>query len=294
MNVVLGIDFSGGHLYPALAFAEALRKSKPQVNILFAGASKEQSRAIEKAGFVSIGFRMRFRQLLLESFLRFFEAIYILLRFSPSCVYGFGGRNSFFLVLIASFFRPTYIYEPNVVLGKANRILTHFCRRTFRGIGGVEKASFKEVYVGVPIRQSIIARANISPSQILLRLDLQTDRKYFTVFIFGGSQGSYVINNTVIEALRFLKGEAFQFIHITGRKEKGEIEATCKEYGFFCFCRSFFDDIGILYQASHLVLCRGGASSLAEINFFSRPALQIKPRLPHEKVSDQANPSPKM
>jgi len=275
MNVVLGVDFSGGHLYPALTFAKALKQSRPRLNVLFTGANRSQEEVIKGAGFISIGFKVQFRQILLESFLRFFEAIYILLRFSPSRVYGFGGRNSFFLILIASFFRPTYIYEPNVVLGKANKILIHFCRRTFRGIRNTEKTAAKEIYVGVPIRQSIIAKANISPSQILRRIDLQTDRKYFTVFIFGGSKGSLVINNTVTEALKFLQKNAFQFIHITGQEGKEKVEAIYREYGFFCFCRAFFDDMGILYQASHLVVCRGGASSLAEINFFSRPAIVV-------------------
>ena len=134
MKIVLASDKSKGHLYPALVFARHCTSRYPRSSVVFYGVRKEERSKLEGEGFLCVGHDLGFRNLFLEGVLRFIEALAILLLIRPKKVFGFGGRNSFFIVLLSSVFTSTYLYEPNIDFGKANKILSFFVKRSFLGL----------------------------------------------------------------------------------------------------------------------------------------------------------------
>lgn len=131
MRVLLACERSAGHIFPALGFAKKLSEKS---QVYFFVSSPFLKKYIEKQGFSCFGQSFKFRNFLVEGIWRLFEALYLILKIKPEKVIGFGGRDSFFLVLFSTFLRlKTAIYEPNLKLGRANRLLVPFVTEVLRG-----------------------------------------------------------------------------------------------------------------------------------------------------------------
>ncbi len=281
MNILLACERSAGHVFPALSIASALagnipRKEEPEApaRYLFITAP-DFNKYLEDKTIRIVGRPFLFRNILLEGVWRFFEALYLIIKLKPGKVIGFGGRDSFFIVLLSCLFRiETVIYEPNISFGKANRVLSRFVRQTWRGLGDIPGSS-KERSIGIPLRKNIV---RVDASQACQRLGLGQAP---VILCFGGSQGSAFINKIFLEFIRQAKQDGlplrvpFEVIHLTGPLEYFQIQQFYTTIGIKAFVRDFYYDMQFVYSAAHLAICRAGANTLAELSFFGLPAVIV-------------------
>jgi len=268
MKILLACERSGGHIFPAITFAKKIEKDllakglKPK--IYFFATSYFLKGYIEKEGFIVLGRSFTLRNLFTESIWRFFEALFILFWLRPDKVIGFGGRDSFFLVLLSScFFLDTAIYEPNLSFGQANKILSLFVKKIFRGF----KAS-KGKTIGIPLRKNIKKIEKIKAREIL-----GFDRNP-VILCFGGTQGSFFINKIFQQFVQSSKIN-YQIIHITGRKSFHEISEFYDKIKNNKFIKDFYYDMELLYSASDIVIGRSGAVTLGELTYYKLPSILI-------------------
>ncbi|MCK4916764.1 MAG: UDP-N-acetylglucosamine--N-acetylmuramyl-(pentapeptide) pyrophosphoryl-undecaprenol N-acetylglucosamine transferase [Candidatus Omnitrophica bacterium] len=266
MRILLACERSGGHVFPALTIGKKIRNKSN--NVYFFVTSSALKKYIKNEGFYVLGRSFTFRNLFLELFWRCFEAFYVILKSKPHEVIGFGGRDSFFLVLWSALLGlDTKIYEPNLKFGKANRILSIFVSKMLRGFP-YEGNNKKNIVIGIPLRQNI-RKIDKSEARKILNFDNKP-----VIFCFGGSQGSVFINDVFIEFVKKFRKD-YQIIHITGKIGCFEIEQFYNTIDNRKFVRSFYYDIGVLYSAADIVVSRAGAGTLGEISFYKIPSILI-------------------
>ena len=278
MKILLACERSGGHIFPALAFGKKIRRNflqqdtRKELQIYFFVTSVHLKQYVKKENFKVIGTSLNFRNLLVELFWRPFEALYLILKIRPDKIIGFGGRDSFFLILLGSFLPlETVIYEPNVTFGRANRLLSLFSKRVLRGFDLPEKC-IKDKVIGIPLRENI---KKINKSEARKTLDFN-DKP--VVLCLGGSQGSEFINETF---LRFVRDSCcdYQIIHLSGYKNFSKVSEFYRSVEKNKFIRDFYYNIEVLYSAADIVISRAGAVTLGEISFYGLPSILI----PHPK-----------
>jgi UDP-N-acetylglucosamine--N-acetylmuramyl-(pentapeptide) pyrophosphoryl-undecaprenol N-acetylglucosamine transferase len=207
------------------------------------------------------------RNIFIEAIWRFFEALVILFKERPDMVIGFGGRDSFFLVFLGSAFGfDSAIYELNRTFGKANFLLSFFVKKIFRGFPIEGKLDKKTKVIGIPLRQNIKIIDKIKAKE-----KLGFDQR-IVVFCFGGSQGSFFLNKTIVRLAEELKVD-FQLIHLTGSRGYVEISQAYNTIDRKRFVKDFYCQMEDLYSAADIVVCRAGASTLAELAFYQIPAV---------------------
>ncbi|MDD5194347.1 MAG: UDP-N-acetylglucosamine--N-acetylmuramyl-(pentapeptide) pyrophosphoryl-undecaprenol N-acetylglucosamine transferase [Candidatus Omnitrophica bacterium] len=270
MRVLLACDRSGGHIFPALALAKrmAARKDNP-AQIYFFATSPFLKEYLKGEGFEVLGKAFPFRNLLLESFFRIFEALYLIANVRPRTTIGFGGRDSFFLIVFSAFFfRRTIIYEPNIKPGKANRILAFLAHKILTGFAE-GFSSRKKCVVGIPLRENIRV---LEKKEACRALGLSGNEP--VVLCFGGSQGSSFLNTIMTGFVRQVRGN-YQVIHLTGKREYFQIMQFYNTIEKGKFVRDFFYSMETLYSAADVVVSRCGASTLGEIAYYRKPAILI-------------------
>lgn len=282
MKILLACDRSGGHIFPALAIAKNIKEKSVvitedsggrraiahQDEIYFFAASESLRGYLAKEGFPVYGKIFSSRNLPIELAFRAIEAVYLLLKLRPQKLIGFGGRDSFFLILLGTFaFLDTAIYEPNITFGKANKVLAFFVRKIFCGFQ--ETVAGKKVKaVGIPLRKNIKV---IPKAEALKVLGFGSQP---VIFCFGGSQGSHFLNTVFMKLVESLKGDC-QVIHLTGKREYFQITQFYNKIERKSFVRDFYYAMEVLYSASDVVVCRAGALSLGELIYYALPAILI-------------------
>ena len=267
MNILLVCERSGGHVFPALCFAKKFSREKGN-NVTFFASSGFLKKHIEGSGFSVVGRVSSSRNLALEGARRFFEALRLIIKLKPDKVIGLGGRDSFFLVLLSALlFIDTAIYEPNVRMGKANKVLSFFVRKIMRGFEG-NKKSKRIVNIGVILRENIKKIDKLHARSILGFNEAPV------VLCFGGSQGASFINNMFIRFCHEFDAD-YQIIHLTGKDDYFKILPLYDKFKNNKFIKEFYHDMQVLYSASDIVVCRAGASTLGEISFYQLPSILI-------------------
>lgn len=273
MKILLACERSGGHIFPALCFGKKIlqrfkQKGQKDIQVIFFITSNYLKQYVKKEGFEVIGTSVNSRSLIVELFWRFWEALYIIIKQRPNKIIGFGGRDSFFLILFNSLLNSdTIIYEPNARLGKANRLLSLFVKKVLRGLEPLSKNKKDEV-IGIPLRENIT------------KIDKKEARKILNfneepvVLCLGGSQGSVFINKVFLDYAE-QSNSNFQIIHLTGLKDYANILERYKNIRKNKFIQDFYYQIGILYSAADVVVCRSGALTLGEISFYGLPSVLI-------------------
>jgi len=270
MTIVLACDRTGGHVYPAKILAEYIRREYPLVRIVFYGLRTAEADLLRDAGYETFGSELAYKNIVLESAVRFFEALYILLFLRPQRVVGFGGRCGVPLMLLASLCMPTALYEPNAVYGKANQILALLARKVFLGI--VPESRAKELRTGVPIRRNFFDRCH---DRVLVLKGLNLDPGAKTVLIFGGSSGARTINRTACDMISRFPTKGMQFIHVTGPSDYEEVRHAYIRTQVPAVVFPYFEDMSMLYSVCDAVVSRSGASSMAEIAYVKKPAVFV-------------------
>ena len=270
MKVLLACERSGGHVFPALALGKKLRQSlgKDESQLYYFATATNFKKYLRQANFKVYGTSFPLRGLIFEIPWRIIEAIFLLAVIRPQKIIGFGGRDSFFLLLFGSFLgKDTIIYEPNSKLGKSNKALSFLAKQVLIG--------FSQTLAGPKIKSiGVLLRENIK------RIDKNEARKALgfderpVLFCFGGSQGSSFLNKVMMQLVPHLRNSC-QFIHLTGPREYSKIAQMYNELGAKAFVRDFDYAMENLYSAADLVVSRAGASTLGELNYYQLPSILI-------------------
>jgi UDP-N-acetylglucosamine--N-acetylmuramyl-(pentapeptide) pyrophosphoryl-undecaprenol N-acetylglucosamine transferase len=280
MKILIAAGGTGGHLFPALRFAEEIKERNAGA-VLFVTSCKNQDTDILKesnmphTGLPVIGFQSRkvpdilnFSARLAVSFIR---SLFVLLRFNPDIVVGFGGYVSGPVLFSAVLLRKkTVIHEQNVYPGKTNRILSRFVDKIAVSFQDTNKY-FKKT------------RAKVIVSGNLLRKGFKRIRKsgnMFTILVIGGSQGAVLLNKLVPEAMGLIDSEKkknLKVLHISGKRDTDEerVISAYKNKDMECEVFSFTREMHKLYNESDFVIGRAGATTISELLYMAKPSILI-------------------
>jgi UDP-N-acetylglucosamine--N-acetylmuramyl-(pentapeptide) pyrophosphoryl-undecaprenol N-acetylglucosamine transferase len=295
LRIVMAGGGTGGHLFPAIAIAEAFLEKNPQNIILFVSTGRAFERAVlAKQGFrieciTAEGIKGKGIRNQLCALVRLpkgvVEALRILNRFVPDLVIGVGSYASGPLILAAWLLRiPIVLHEQNIQPGITNRILFPLAVRVHVSFPNTRfrTQSAKIRFSGNPIRKKIQECADQS---IASEPSAVSTRRPFTIGIVGGSQGAHAINLAVIQALPLLKDHGIHFIHQTGQSDLQMVQDAYRLYETSRTVQPFFQDMTDCYQQADLMICRSGATTVAEIMALGKPAIFIP--FPHASDNHQ-------
>ncbi|MBI4208703.1 MAG: undecaprenyldiphospho-muramoylpentapeptide beta-N-acetylglucosaminyltransferase [Deltaproteobacteria bacterium] len=270
---------TGGHVYPGIVVAQALKKLAPEVEPIFVGTAQGlESRIIPEQGFRLltleagkwVGRRWSDRVKTLVQLPKAYQQVKKWIReLDIQFVLGVGGYASVSPLLAAYRLRiPSGLLEVNSRPGAANKFLARFVDRVFLGLEG-GRPYFPDAKVrmsGIPVRQEFFQIPSCT-----------TDSKPFSILVFGGSQGARALNRVVIDSLSELKDlkEDLFWIHQTGLRDLHWVQEAYARHGFQSEVAAFFDPIVKYYERAHLVISRSGASTLGELLASGRPSLLI-------------------
>ncbi len=284
MRFVIAGGGTGGHLFPGIAIEEAFIEREMGNEALFIGTEKGIEAKVLAGGKFPLrtiqAMPLKGRSLLgkvkaIWSIpMAIKEAYSILKDFQPQLVLGVGGYASGPTLVAASILgMKRAIHEQNVIPGMTNRILKWFSQRIFVSFEETKKyfPDEKTIVTGNPIRREIF-----QPGENVKGIEKRKGDR-FTLLIFGGSAGAHRINEAVMRALDPLQ-EIKSFLkvfHQTGREDADWVSKGYREKGFDALVRPFFEDMGTYYQLSDLVVCRSGASTVAELAVCEKAAILI-------------------
>jgi UDP-N-acetylglucosamine--N-acetylmuramyl-(pentapeptide) pyrophosphoryl-undecaprenol N-acetylglucosamine transferase len=275
MRMVVAGGGTGGHLFPGLAVAECVAGADARTVLFVGSAYGIEARVIPQTRFafrpIPIrGLRGRGWRGALQLAVQLPGAIArawrILGEFGADVVVGVGGYASFPVVVAAWLRRlPTVLLEQNAHPGMANRALARLARRvctTFAEANAYFPAG-KVVLTGNPVRLFATPAAGL--------------RTGFTLLVFGGSQGAHRLNEAMADAAAALHAAIpdLRVIHQTGPADGAALRARYADLGVAAEVREFIDDMGAAYHAADLVVCRAGATTVAELTMLGKPAILV-------------------
>ena len=271
---------TGGHVTPALALGEALRRGGDEV--LFVGSARGlESRLVPDAGFAletlpseqvmgrsPLG-RIRGALSILRST---FKAAGVLRRFHADAVISVGGYAAMPAALAARLTaRPLFLVEPNAIPGRVNRLTARFARTVFVGFESTRGAlpeRTESLCLGVPLRRALYRAFAERPERRVPSPPLR-------VFVFGGSQGARQLNENVPEALSRLRKKSVEVFHQTGEADRADVQARYAELDLPAEVIAFEHDMPGRYAWADLAICRAGALTVAELALAGMPALLV-------------------
>jgi UDP-N-acetylglucosamine--N-acetylmuramyl-(pentapeptide) pyrophosphoryl-undecaprenol N-acetylglucosamine transferase len=272
---------TGGHIFPAIAIAQEMKKQLPDASFLFVGAKgKMEMEKIPQAGFEIEGLdiagfnrsslikNVALPYKLIKSFM---QVRRIIKNFKPDVVIGVGGYSTYPVLRWAQMKGiPTFIHEANAFAGKSNRLLAHKAIKVFTGTDGMEAFFPKEkiVVTGNPVRKSIVEVQQGSLETFGLK------RGKCTLLVIGGSLGALSVNHGIAAGLDRLLEQDIRIIWQTG---KPYVAAAKKmvEGKAGVWVNDFITDMGAAYSAADMIVSRAGAMSVAEISLVAKSAIFV-------------------
>ena len=283
-RVIIAGGGTGGHIFPAIAIANALKKKDSSVEILFVGAKgRMEMEKVPQAGYKIEGLDIAGfnRSSLIKNIglpfkliKSFFQVRNIVKRFNPDAAIGVGGYSSFPVLRFAQAKGiPTFIHESNSFAGKANIMLGKKATKIFVASDGMEKffPADKIVITGNPVRESI-SKSMVSKNEGLKFFSLDESRK--TVFVVGGSLGAKSINEAIDKHLDDIVNAGLQLIWQTGKPyaDKAKQRTTGKKN---VWANDFITKMEYAYAAADIVMSRAGAMTVAELCVAKKPVLFV-------------------
>ncbi|GAA0523867.1 undecaprenyldiphospho-muramoylpentapeptide beta-N-acetylglucosaminyltransferase [Chitinophaga japonensis] len=284
-RIIIAGGGTGGHIFPAIAIANALKKISPEVDILFVGANgKMEMEKVPQAGYPIEGLDIAAfnRSNMLKNLLLPFriikslnQASSILKRFRPDVVVGVGGYASFPMLRKAQRKGiPTLIQEQNSYAGKTNKILGGRANRICVAYDGMEKffPASKLIFTGNPVRSSITQSA-VTRQEALQHFGLEEGKK--TVFAFGGSLGARSISEALRALLPAFGEKEVQLIWQTGKLYYETAKAAAAPYASHIKVHEFINLMDFAYKAADVVISRAGAMTIAEECVVKKPVIFV-------------------
>ncbi len=285
---------TAGHLFPAEALSVALAARGVAVALVTDRRGLrygERFPAVSRHAVASDTFRSRNPLAAIAAAARIARGLfgsYVLLgRLQPRAVIGFGGYPTLPPLLAATLRRiPTLIHEQNAVLGRANRLLAPLVDAIATGFPGTlaqhRRLTAKAIVTGNPVRPAVIAAAGKPYSAP------QPDGA-LRILVFGGSQGARIMAEIVPAAIEKLDAGLRARLALTQQaraEDFARVRAAYRRINVAAEIAAFFDDLPSRMAAVHLIVCRGGASTIAELSVIGRPAIVVP--LPHALDQDQS------
>jgi UDP-N-acetylglucosamine--N-acetylmuramyl-(pentapeptide) pyrophosphoryl-undecaprenol N-acetylglucosamine transferase len=285
LRIIIAGGGTGGHLFPGIAIAQEFQRRHAATRIIFVSTGNPLERSVlAKVGFEldcisAAGIKGRGMWHQLKSTAKIpigiLESMRIIKKFGPHLAVGLGSYSAGPVIIGAWLLRiPTAVHEQNILPGITNRILARFAKRIYISFEATQSRLKAEnvLWTGNPVRRELLAipdrRQNGSHN-----LD---GRSPFTILIIGGSQGAHRINLAVMEALQDLQEkENLDFIHQTGAADAQMVEEAYRENQIRCTVQPFFDNMAELYSGADLLICRAGATTVAEITALGKAAIFI-------------------
>ena len=286
VKVIISGGGTGGHIFPALAIAGALKKIAPETDILFVGAKgKMEMEKVPNSGYPIIGLWISgfqrgfsFSNLLfpIKLLVSMIKALFILLKFKPAIVIGTGGYASGPVLRAATWLNiPILIQEQNNFPGVTNRILGRKAACICTAFEGMETYFPKDkiLLTGNPIREDIFKDKPIR-QEALHTYGLEDDKP--VVFVVGGSQGARSINHAIAANITFFKENNIQLIWQTGKAyyqtALNEVEnANYKGIKVY----DFINSINMAFEAATVVISRAGAIAISELCRVGKPVILV-------------------
>jgi UDP-N-acetylglucosamine--N-acetylmuramyl-(pentapeptide) pyrophosphoryl-undecaprenol N-acetylglucosamine transferase len=289
-SVILTTGGTGGHIFPALAVADEIRRQYPGLRLKFVGSlygpEKELARktgipfeGLPVRGFLGRGLRAVAAGAMLAAAVA--KAAGIVRRCKPQIVLGFGGYASLAPMLAAVLLGvPSVLHEQNAVAGASNRLMGRFTRRvclSWPGTPGFARA--KCVLTGNPVRADVCAAGHETRRRPTRRL-----------LVLGGSQGARALNDLLPKILPRLAAAGVEIRHQSGKNDEHATRRAYASAGYAPECvNAFIDDMAEAYRWADLVMCRAGASTAAELCVAGLPAVLVPfPHAAHDHQTHNA------
>jgi len=293
VSVLFAAGGTGGHLFPALAIAEEIKKIRPDARIDFAGTKKKiEARVVPRKGFAfhTIWISGFHRRLTADNLLfpvkvvvALFQSFFLIRKLRSTVVVGTGGYICWPVLAAASWLNiPTVVHESNSYPGVATRALAPKVSKVYLTFEATKKwlpklDASKIELVGNPTRGSL---GTVSREEGARFFNLHPGKK--TLLVFGGSLGASAINSAVEKIAGALTASNIQIIWQTGEKEFERYESKTSSN---IWVGRFIDRMECAYAAADAVLCRSGATTIAELTRLGKPAI-LAP-YPHAAANHQ-------
>ncbi|ADI85820.1 undecaprenyldiphospho-muramoylpentapeptide beta-N-acetylglucosaminyltransferase [Geobacter sulfurreducens] len=283
MKLLIAGGGTGGHLFPGIAVAEEFLARDKQNEVLFVGTWKGiEARVLPKTGYrleciTAAGIRGKGSLARAKGLAKFLygyaQSRKILKEFRPDLVLGVGGYASAPTLMAARGMQiPRFIHEQNAIPGFTNRMLAKVADKIF--ISLEESRTYfpedKTLLTGNPLRRQILEQVALAESR-------ERGDDAFHLLVFGGSAGAHRINLTMGEALPSLKEVKgrLRITHQTGENDLEDVTAAYEEQGFTADVVAFIDSMADAYRWADLIVCRAGATTLAEVTACGKPCIFI-------------------
>ena len=287
LRVIVSGGGTGGHIFPAVSIANAIKAKHPQAEILFVGAEgRMEMHRVPAAGYKIIGLpiagfdrKNMFKNIIVLWKILKCERLAkkVIKDFKPMVAVGVGGYASGPTLKVAgSMGIPTLIQEQNSYAGVTNKILAKSAKKICVAYEGMERFFPKEkiVLTGNPVRQGLVD-SRISKAEASEKFGL--DKNLKTVLMIGGSLGARTLNESVLGHLDEIRNSDVQFIWQTGKYYSDEIKkrmSEVKPLDNLCVM-DFISDMDYAYAVADLVVSRAGAGSISELCVLNKPAILI-------------------
>jgi UDP-N-acetylglucosamine--N-acetylmuramyl-(pentapeptide) pyrophosphoryl-undecaprenol N-acetylglucosamine transferase len=288
LKVIISGGGTGGHIFPALSIANAIRIIEPEADILFVGAEgRMEMKRVPDAGYRIVGLPIRgfFRPLwklanigvAIDYFKSKRKAQQLLREFQPHVAAGVGGSaSSAALGAANSFGIPTLLQEQNSFAGLANKKLAKSAKKICVAYEGMERffPAEKIIMTGNPVRQSLL-ECKLTKPEAVEKMGFDPVRP--VILIIGGSLGARTINESVLKQLELISNSRVQIIWQTGGYYFDDIKHQLEEKGCPVNLKvtDFINHMDEAYRAADLVISRAGASSISELCLLGKPSILV-------------------
>ncbi len=291
LRVLLSGGGTGGHIFPAVAIADEIKKRYPNAEFLFIGANgKMEMQKVPQAGYKIVGVDIVGfdRGNILSNFKLPFKLLYSLSEakkaikdFKPNFAVGTGGFASGPALYAASQLGiPTFIQEQNAHAGITNKILSKKAKAVFTAYAKVEGFPQEKIkFLGNPIRQTIVTGMTDTASA---KVKLGLDKDKLTILSVGGSLGSRTLNNGWKDNLDKITDRGYQLIWQTGKEiaepkseNRDNMKSLISALGPNVLKSEFISDMPIAYSAADVIVSRAGAIAISELAVAKKPVLLV-------------------
>ena len=288
LRIIVSGGGTGGHIFPAVSIANAIKAKRPDAQILFVGAQgRMEMQRVPAAGYEIIGLPVRgfIRPLwsprnigVALDFLKSKRMVRKTIKeFKPDVAVGVGGYASGATLDAASAMGiPCLIQEQNSYAGVTNKMLAKKASKICVAYDGMERffPADKIIKTGNPVRQALL-ETSVSREEAIKSFGLDPSKK--TILLVGGSLGARTVNESVLQHLDIVENSGVQFIWQTGKYYSAAIAEKMKDHKALPMLKvmDFISDMGAAYKAADLVISRAGASSISEFCLIGKPVILV-------------------
>ncbi|MGQ1910932.1 undecaprenyldiphospho-muramoylpentapeptide beta-N-acetylglucosaminyltransferase [Marinifilum sp. RC60d5] len=286
IKIIVSGGGTGGHIYPAISIANALKQKHSNCEILFVGAEgKMEMEKVPAAGYDIVGLPIRglqrsFSKENLKFFSRLLKSIWkakaIVKGFKPDAVVGVGGYASGPLLRVATKLGvPALIQEQNSYAGITNKLLAKKAKKICVAYEGMDRffPKNKIILTGNPVRKDLM-EIESKKDEAIQYFELDPNKK--TILIVGGSLGARTINNSLLKSLDAVSQSNVQFIWQTGKFYIDKVNEEMKNWDLPNLkVHAFLSRMDLAYAAADIVISRAGAGTISELCLVSKPSILV-------------------